>query len=92
MFNLGLHNSTPRCLIKIIFFFLILIIFQKFLEGDDNTPKDIDLRTELLPGITTNSTASIANDVKKRSPGDVAVEGPISKKSKSEKIDMYVPH
>lgn len=54
---------------------------------DEDGPKDVDLRTELLPAIAASAAATLNNDQNKRL-SEEPIDEPTSKKTKSEKIDM----
>lgn len=83
-------NLTFYEKISYFLFFCFSFLCSHFSESSSDIPKDVDLRTELLPSIAANQTTTI-NDPKKRVSSDEhTADEPKSKKSKSEKIDMYV--
>lgn len=67
--------------IAFTFLFCILELFE-------DASKDVDFRVGLMPNIPTSSQPAPIADTKKRLSEDSDSNGPKSKKTKSEKIDM----
>lgn len=81
--NTFLLRSKKGFFLNIWHFFWI-----KKSETDEDGPKDIDLRTELLPSIAANTNSTLNNDPKKRLSEEPTTEEPSLKKTKAEKLDM----